>query len=509
MRKGTDDLKKRHANLPSTEWPPGRPFTHLRRWCARVTVRGWSPGKRHTSQKCMQTHPFFPVPRPRRDAPLLPLLFATPRVAVARCPTTCSSPRSIGTPDNMAASGTRAFNLASAGSVAELQSMLSSGEVSASFVRQDGMYKSWTLLHVASSKGHATVVDLLLRAGADPRARNSGGKSAAQLALDKGHGALANALQQAEATGPQAPTLPRPPMQQQQQPIPPPMPAAAPPPRAPVGGSYASAAREPAHNSKEWWARETERRLAAAGMPSQHPAMLQQQQPPPPQPQPQQQHFAEGMDAQSYQAPPPSFHHPPPQPQMPPQQHHFAVAAAPPPPAFPAHQPPPPQPQPMLQAPHFAYAPPVAQQPSPQPQQPLPPPAPQPLQPQQLPPQPPPPSQLPQPPPSILSFAPPANPAAASPQPARPDAQAAATDDEAARAAAAGAVERLLQEGQQDDANKTTTPSRRRSCSQPVAPFVRASHNPTPPPTIPAWLSESKVHRGSYRPYAATRRVLC
>ena len=105
----------------------------------------------------------------------------------------------------MAASAIRAFNLAMSGSQAELSNLLSSGEVSASFTRQDGMYKGYSLLHAAASKGQTMVADLLLRAGADPGARNANGKTPSQLAMDKGHAGLAQALQQAEARGAQVP----------------------------------------------------------------------------------------------------------------------------------------------------------------------------------------------------------------------------------------------------------------------------------------------------------------
>ena len=347
----------------------------------------------------------------------------------------------------MAASGIRAFNLAMSGSQAELSNLLSSGEVSASFTRQDGMYKGYSLLHAAASKGQTMVADLLLRAGADPGARNANGKTPSQLAMDKGHAGLAQALQQAEARGAQVPSLPLPQVAAAAPPRPS-MPAApsapAPQARPLASNSYAAAAREPAHGSKEWWAKETERRLAAAGMPSQHPAA---------QPQHQGGFAPEGMDAQSYHTAPAAFQQAPPQPppqpppQLPPQpppQQHYAPPQPPPQPP----QPPPPQ-QPLFHPPPPQAPPTFAYQP-----QPAPPPLPQAAAPPQAaaltlpaaPPQPPPPaapSPAAPPPPApatpaapIMSFAPP---------PTRAATAAATPPADDAAAAAANAVEALLQ----------------------------------------------------------------
>ena len=85
----------------------------------------------------------------------------------------------------------RAFTLALAGDAGALATMLSGGEVTAGVVRQDGMYRGYALMHAAASKGHSSVVDLLIRAGADVRARNASGKTPAQLAADKQPSVLA------------------------------------------------------------------------------------------------------------------------------------------------------------------------------------------------------------------------------------------------------------------------------------------------------------------------------
>ena len=93
----------------------------------------------------------------------------------------------------------RAFQLSLNGSDAELRGMLASGEVQANATRQDGMYRGFSLLHAAASKGHVAVADMLLRAGASVTAKNAAGKTPVQLAAEKGHPALAAHLQSAAA----------------------------------------------------------------------------------------------------------------------------------------------------------------------------------------------------------------------------------------------------------------------------------------------------------------------
>ena len=89
----------------------------------------------------------------------------------------------------------RAFNLALGGNASELSSMLTEGAVSASGCRADGMYKSWSLLHAAASKGHLTVVECLVNAGADVGTLNAKGQTPAQLASSKGHATVAMRLE--------------------------------------------------------------------------------------------------------------------------------------------------------------------------------------------------------------------------------------------------------------------------------------------------------------------------
>ena len=75
----------------------------------------------------------------------------------------------------------------------------STGNFQANATRQDGMYRGFSLLHAAASKGHVAVADMLLRAGASVTAKNAAGKTPVQLAAEKGHPALAAHLQSAAA----------------------------------------------------------------------------------------------------------------------------------------------------------------------------------------------------------------------------------------------------------------------------------------------------------------------
>ncbi|HEX7528916.1 MAG TPA: ankyrin repeat domain-containing protein, partial [Thermoanaerobaculia bacterium] len=52
----------------------------------------------------------------------------------------------------------------------------------------------WTALHNAASQGNLEVVRLLRSNGADLSARTDDGKSAADLAAERGHAALAESL---------------------------------------------------------------------------------------------------------------------------------------------------------------------------------------------------------------------------------------------------------------------------------------------------------------------------
>ena len=85
----------------------------------------------------------------------------------------------------------RAFTLALVGSTADLASMVRSGAVEASLVRPDGMFRTWSLLHAAASKGHTACVLMLLSEGAEKAPLNAQGKTPAQLAEAKGFSELA------------------------------------------------------------------------------------------------------------------------------------------------------------------------------------------------------------------------------------------------------------------------------------------------------------------------------
>ena len=93
----------------------------------------------------------------------------------------------------------RAFQQAQNGADAELQSLLASGEVAAGAMRADGLYKGYSLLHAAAGKGHATIVEMLLRAGAPSDVKTPQGKTPKQMALDKGHEAVAALLEAAKS----------------------------------------------------------------------------------------------------------------------------------------------------------------------------------------------------------------------------------------------------------------------------------------------------------------------
>ena len=69
----------------------------------------------------------------------------------------------------------KAFNLALAGDTAGLTAIIKSGDAPATATREDGMYKGWSLLHAAASKGHAAACDALLAAGADASVKNPQG----------------------------------------------------------------------------------------------------------------------------------------------------------------------------------------------------------------------------------------------------------------------------------------------------------------------------------------------
>ena len=88
----------------------------------------------------------------------------------------------------------KAFNLCLSGNDAELSKMLNEGAIAASACQTSGMYAGWSLLHAAAMKGHERIVKVLLAFGASAMLTTPKGKTAAQLANDKGHGTLAALL---------------------------------------------------------------------------------------------------------------------------------------------------------------------------------------------------------------------------------------------------------------------------------------------------------------------------
>ena len=92
--------------------------------------------------------------------------------------------------------------LALNGATEKLMPLIDAGTVSVSSIKQGGMFNGQTLLHCAASRGHNACVQGLLQRGAAAGTRNSTGKTAAQVAAEKGHHALAALLQSAGGSAP-------------------------------------------------------------------------------------------------------------------------------------------------------------------------------------------------------------------------------------------------------------------------------------------------------------------
>ena len=106
----------------------------------------------------------------------------------------------------------RAFNLALAGNVDELRSMLTSGAVTAADKRADSsMFNGWTLLHAAASKNHIELVTLLLDGGAQTEAVNAQNRTAFDVAKAKGHDKICELLSARSKPAPTAPSVAPPP----------------------------------------------------------------------------------------------------------------------------------------------------------------------------------------------------------------------------------------------------------------------------------------------------------
>ena len=93
----------------------------------------------------------------------------------------------------------RAFTLASNGNLMELKALVGR-DVAVDVVRPDGLFKGYTLLHAAASKGHVEVVEYLLSSGASPHVLNAQGKTACTLARDKNQSAVVARLEAAALT---------------------------------------------------------------------------------------------------------------------------------------------------------------------------------------------------------------------------------------------------------------------------------------------------------------------
>ena len=101
---------------------------------------------------------------------------------------------------NMAESAfVRAFTFASNGNLKELKALVGR-DVAVDVVRPDGLFKGYTLLHAAASKGHVEVVEYLLSSGASLHVLNAQGKTACTLARDKNQSAVVARLEAAALT---------------------------------------------------------------------------------------------------------------------------------------------------------------------------------------------------------------------------------------------------------------------------------------------------------------------
>ncbi len=75
------------------------------------------------------------------------------------------------------------------GNLMELKALVGR-DVAVDVVRPDGLFKGYTLLHAAASKGHVEVVEYLLSSGASQHVLNAQGKMACTLARDKNQSAV-------------------------------------------------------------------------------------------------------------------------------------------------------------------------------------------------------------------------------------------------------------------------------------------------------------------------------
>jgi ankyrin repeat protein len=76
----------------------------------------------------------------------------------------------------------------------EVKHILDSGEITVTACQTEGLYKGWSLLHAAASKGKLEMVNMLLEAGAPANITNPKGDTPQQVASNAGHSKVAERL---------------------------------------------------------------------------------------------------------------------------------------------------------------------------------------------------------------------------------------------------------------------------------------------------------------------------
>jgi hypothetical protein len=97
---------------------------------------------------------------------------------------------------------TNAFGMVLNGRADLLANMLERGEITVTACQTDkkSIYKGWSLLHAAASKGNMEIVNMLLDTGAPANIKNSQGNTPQQVASNKGHNEVAARLESANPT---------------------------------------------------------------------------------------------------------------------------------------------------------------------------------------------------------------------------------------------------------------------------------------------------------------------
>jgi ankyrin repeat protein len=93
-----------------------------------------------------------------------------------------------------------AFQMVLNGRADLLANMLERGEIAATACKTDSMYKGWSLLHAAASKGNMQIVNMLLDAGAPANIQNLQGKTPAEVAFKNNHNEVGRRLESANPT---------------------------------------------------------------------------------------------------------------------------------------------------------------------------------------------------------------------------------------------------------------------------------------------------------------------